>query len=91
MNLLNSEEAKKIEEYYRKCEAEGATAEDVDKSKEDMSQMKQILGNPDRLERMAKDIVEHYEQLRDLDPDLVQKARKILNSARTPNPTWNWK
>lgn len=78
---LNSVEAKKIEEYYRKCEAEGATAEDVDKSKEDMSQMKQILGNPDRLERMAKDIVEHYEQLRDLDPDLVQKAM-IVSSDR---------
>lgn len=78
---LNSAEAKKIEEYYKKCEAEGATAQDVDKSKEDMSQMKQILGNPDRLERMAKDIVEHYEQLRDLDPDLVQKAM-IVSSDR---------
>lgn len=78
---LNSEEAKKIEEYYKKCEAEGATAKDVDKSKEEMSQMKQILGNPERLERMAKDIVEHYEQLRDLDPDLVQKAM-IVSSDR---------
>ena len=78
---LNSEEAKKIEEYYKKCEAEGASAEDVDKSKDDMTQMKQILGNPDRLERMAKDIVEHYEQLRDLDPDLVQKAM-IVSSDR---------
>lgn len=78
---LNSNEAKKIEEYYKKCEAEGASAEDVDKSKGDMTQMKQILGNPDRLERMAKDIVEHYEQLRDLDPDLVQKAM-IVSSDR---------
>lgn len=74
---LNSEQAKKVEEYYKKCEAEGASAEDVDKSKDDMSQMKVILGNEERLERMAKDIVAHYEQLRDLDPDLVQKAMVV--------------
>jgi len=71
---LNSEQAKKVEEYYKKCEAEGASAENVDKSKDDMSQMKIILANEQRLERMAKDIVVHYEQLRDLSPDLVQKA-----------------
>ncbi len=74
---LNSEQAKKVEEYYRKCEAEGALAEDVDKSKDDMSQMRVILANEERLERMAKDIVAHYEQLRDLDPDLVQKAMVV--------------
>ena len=39
-------------------------------------------------------IVEDPKELNNLAekrPDLVQKARKILNSARTPNPTWNWK
>ena len=74
---LNSEQAKKVEEYYKKCEAEGASAEGVDKSKGDMSQMKVILANEQRLERMAKDIVTHYEHLRDLEPDLVQKAMVV--------------
>ena len=39
-------------------------------------------------------IVEDPKELNNLAnerPDLVQKARKILNSARTPNPTWNWR
>ena len=79
--FLNSEEAKKIEEYYKKCEEEGALATDVDKSKEDMSQMKVILGNSDRLDRMAKDIVEHYEGLCEDEPELVQKAM-IVSSDR---------
>ena len=79
--FLNSEEAKKIEEYYKKCEAEGALAADVDKSKEDMSQMKVILGNGDRLDRMAKDIVEHYEGLCEDEPELIQKAM-IVSSDR---------
>ena len=77
--FLNSEQAKKVEEYYRKCEAEGAAAQDVDKSKEDMTQMNIILANEERLERMAKDIVEHYEQLCELAPELVQKAMVVSN------------
>lgn len=75
--FLNTEEAKKVEAYYKKCEEEGALAEDVDKSKEDMSQMKVILGNEDRLERMAKDIVEHYEGICESQPELVQKAMVV--------------
>lgn len=76
---LNSEQAKLVEEYYKKCESEGATPEDVDKSKLEMSQMKTILGNPERLDRIAKDIVEHYENLRDQQPDLVQKAMVVMS------------
>lgn len=79
--FLNTEEARKVEEYYRQCEREGASAQDVDKSKEDMSQMKIILGNDDRLARMAKDIIEHYEQLCELQPEIVQKAM-IVSSDR---------
>lgn len=75
--FLNTEEAKKVEAYYKKCEEEGALAEDVDKSKEDMSQMKVILGNEDRLERMAKDIIEHYEGICESQPELVQKAMVV--------------
>lgn len=79
--FLNTEEAHRVEEYYRQCEMEGASPQDVDKSKEDMSQMKVILGNEERLTKMAKDIVEHYEQLVDLQPELNQKAM-IVSSDR---------
>lgn len=79
--FLNTEQAHKVEEYYRQCEKEGASARDVDKSKEDMSQMKVILGNDERLERMAKDIIEHYEQLCELQPEIIQKAM-IVSSDR---------
>lgn len=79
--FLNTEEAKRVEEYYRKCEIEGASPDDVDKSKSDMSQMKVILGNEERLERMAEDIVGHYEQLCDSEPELIQKAM-IVSSDR---------
>lgn len=77
--FLNSEQAKKVEDYYRKCEKEGASAQDVDKSKDDMTQMNIILANDERLERMAKDIVEHYEHLCELAPEIVQKAMIVSN------------
>ncbi len=75
--FLNSEQAKQVEEYYKKCEEDGAAADDVDRSKKEMSQMKVILGNEERLEKMAKDIVEHYESLCELEPELVQKAMVV--------------
>lgn len=75
--FLNTEQAKEVEAYYKECEKEGATAADVDKSKRDMSKMKVILGNGDRLERMAKDIVEHYESQCELQPELIQKAMVV--------------
>lgn len=59
--FLDSEQAKQIEEYYRQCEIEGARPEDVDKSKAAMSSMNVILGDPDRLLRVAKDIIADYE------------------------------
>lgn len=72
--FLNMEKAKEIEAYYKKCEAEGALDRDVDKSKREMASIKEILGNDERLQLMAADIVEHYENLYELNPDLIQKA-----------------
>ena len=72
--FLNEEDAKKVEQYYLKCEEEGASPEDVDKSKEIMSSMEAILGNPDRLRRVAWDIVTDYESRCANKPDLLQKA-----------------
>lgn len=39
-----------------------------------MSQMKAILGHPDRLKKLAADIVMHYEALCGEKPEIVQKA-----------------
>lgn len=50
-----------IEKYYEKAAAEGASEYHIDKSKQESSKMNVILGDPDRLEAIAKDFVEHYE------------------------------
>ena len=57
---LDSEKAQQIDAYYKKCADEGATEEDVAASKQAMSAMEVILADDERLERLAKDIIDHY-------------------------------
>ena len=58
---LNNSVLKDIENYYQNAVAEGASEYHVEKSKKESSNMNMILGDPDRLEAIAKDFVQHYE------------------------------
>jgi len=72
--ILNEEQAKEIETQYALWREEGANTEQIEKSKNEMSGMRSILGHPDRLRKMALDMVEHYEKLCAEKPKIVQKA-----------------
>lgn len=78
--LLNNEKVKEIEDYYKKCADDGATAEDVEASKRAMSSMEVILGEPLRLERLATDIHNHYLAACANDPERVQKAMIVCSN-----------
>lgn len=78
--LLDQEKVKQIEEYYKKCADEGATAEDIKASKEAMSSMEVILKEPSRLDRLAVDIHDHYVAACANDPQRVQKAMVVCSS-----------
>ncbi|UPS45565.1 HsdR family type I site-specific deoxyribonuclease [Prevotella sp. E15-22] len=79
--LLDQEKAKEIEAYYAKCAEEGSTKEDIAKSKKAMSSLEVILGESDRLDKLAVDIHDHYVAAVANDPDRVQKAM-IVSSKR---------
>lgn len=72
--ILSDEQAKEIQKYYEQCAEQGSTEEQVEESKRAMSKMTAILGHPDRIHKLAVDIVEHYEALCAEKPDVVQKA-----------------
>lgn len=78
--LLDQKKVKLIEDYYKKCADDGATAEDIKASKKAMSSMEVILGEPSRLERLAVDIHDHYVSSCANDPDRVQKAMVVCSS-----------
>lgn len=77
--LLNTEKAKEIEAFYAKCAELGSTKEEVAKSKKAMSSLEEILGQNDRLEKLAKDIHDHYVESVAQDPDRVQKAMIVCS------------
>lgn len=60
--LMNEEKLKEIEEYYKKCDEEGANEYQIEESKKAVTQMEVILGDPKRLKLLAEDFVEHYEK-----------------------------
>lgn len=80
--LLDNEKIKKIENYYKKCADDGATKEDIEASKNAMSSMEVILGEPSRLERLAVDIHDHYTKICDGDPSRVQKAMVVCSTRK---------
>ncbi len=80
--LLDQNKVREIENYYKTCFTEGATAEDIEASKKAMSSMEIILGEPSRLNRLATDIHDHYVAACAGDPDRIQKAM-IVCSDRT--------
>lgn len=72
--LLNQDKVNEIEAYYAKCVEEGSTNEDIASSKKAMSSLEILLGEPDRLNKLAIDIHNHYELSVANDPKRVQKA-----------------
>lgn len=80
--LLDQEKAKEIEAYYAKCAEEGSTKEDIAKSKEAMSSLNEILGKPERLDKLAVDIHDHYVAAVATDPDRVQKAMIVCSERK---------
>lgn len=97
--LLSDEQARDIEKYYEKCIEEGANPSQVEESKRAMSTMAAILGHPERIKKMAADIVTHYEALCAEKPEVVQKAMivcadrqnglKLLKAIEQLRPEWS--
>jgi type I restriction enzyme R subunit len=58
---LNNGELEKIEKYYEEAAEMGANEYQIDKSKQESANMYAILGDPDRLQAVAEDFVNHYE------------------------------
>lgn len=80
--LLDNKKVKEIEDYYKKCADDGATKEDVEASKNAMSSMEVILGEPSRLERLAVDIHDHYTKACEGDPNRIQKAMIVCSTRK---------
>lgn len=95
---VSDEQAREIEKYYDRCAEEGSTIEQINASKIAMSKMTAILSHPERIKKLAADIVGHYERLCAEKPKIVQKAMivcadrkialKVLQAILSIRPAW---
>jgi len=58
---LHNGELEKIEKYYEEAAEEGANEYQIEESKKATATMNSILGDPDRLLKLAEDFVKHYD------------------------------
>lgn len=77
--VVSDEQAREIEKYYKKCEVEGSTDDQIQASKKAMSSISAILGHPDVLKKLARDIVTHYENLCAEKPKILQKGMIVCS------------
>lgn len=80
--LFDKEKIEMVEDYYKQCAEEGSTNEDIEASKKAMSSLQVILGEPQRLERLAVDIHDHYVNACSGDPERVQKAMIVCSDRK---------
>lgn len=96
--ILSDAQAKEIQQYYDKCAEKGSNPDQIEESQKAMSRMTAILGHKDRIEKLACDIITHYETLRAEKPEIVQKAiivcadrilaYKVLKQILALRPDW---
>lgn len=86
--ILSDEQAQEIQKYYDRCTEEGSNPEQVEESKKAMSQMRKVIGHPDRLKKLARDVVYHYEALTEQKPEIVQKAMIVCASRQIAFSLW---
>ena len=96
--ILSEAQAKEIQKYYDKCAEQGSTEDQIEASQKAMSTVSAIIGHPDVIKRLARDIVAHYEALCQEKPNVVQKAMivcadrplayKVLQAILAIRPEW---
>ncbi|MUK42535.1 HsdR family type I site-specific deoxyribonuclease [Aliivibrio fischeri] len=78
--ILDNSKLEDIEKYYQDCLDSGANEHQVDESKKASANMNAILGDPDRIEALAKDFVQHYEQRVEEGSTIKGKAMFVCSS-----------
>lgn len=79
---IDPERVKLIEQYYKQCADEGVDQAKIEKSKRAMASLNVILGDESRLQRLATDIINHYETFTANSPGVVQKAMIVCSERK---------
>lgn len=96
---LDEKTLKAIDDEYELLASEGATEQQIEKSKKEMAHLEEILGAPETIDSLVNDIIKHYEENRQY--ELTGKAMivafsrliamKIYRRILELRPNWNEK
>ncbi len=96
---LDEATIQKIDAEYEKLSAEGATAQQIEESMHEMSHLEEILGAPETIDSLVRDMLKHYEENRQF--ELTGKAMivafsrpiamRIYNKILDLRPNWKEK
>ena len=75
---LDDATIQKIDAEYEKLSVEGATAQQIEESMHEMSHLEEILGAPETIDSLVRDILKHYEENRQY--ELTGKAMIVAFS-----------
>lgn len=75
---LDEDTLRAIDDEYELLSEEGASNEEIEKSKKEMSHMEEILGAPETIDSLCRDILHHYEDYRQF--ELTGKAMIVAYS-----------
>lgn len=78
--ILDNAKLEEIEAYYQKCADAGSNKHQIEESKKASANMGSILGDPDRIEALAKDFVAHYDKRIEEGSTLKGKAIFVSSS-----------
>ncbi len=77
---LNNSKLAEIEAYYKECADAGSNELQIEDSKKATANMNSILGDPDRINVLARDFVEHYEKRVEEGSTVAGKAMFVCSS-----------
>lgn len=78
--FADNDKLQEIDKYYEECEKQGSEVEQINASKQQTATMEAIIGDPKRLQAVAEDLVQHYEQRIDEGATVCGKAMVVCTS-----------
>ncbi|GBU09133.1 type I site-specific deoxyribonuclease [Gammaproteobacteria bacterium] len=78
--VLDNGKLAEIESYYQECAENGANENQIEESKKASANINAILGDPDRIQALAQDFVEHYEKRINEGATVAGKAMFVASS-----------
>lgn len=86
--ILDKEKVQQIEEYYSQCQDEGANEFQIEASKKAVVNLETILSDPEVINEVAKDFINHYETRVNEGATVLGKAMFVCSNREIAYALW---